>query len=165
MLAIARRRGIDSVLAADVVQQALLAFLNSFPGPDERGRACAYLARCVESAAWKAMRRERRKPTAALPEYDHADRHGTPSPSEALADLEASDPEERTLEREAARLARVRLRELPPEQRAALLLSAAGYRTSESARILGISERAYCKRIERGNRRLRGLAEQEEGAP
>ncbi len=165
MLAIARQHGAYDQAGEDVVQQALLSFLESFPGPDELTSAWSYLCRCIASAAWKAARRERRKPAAPLPEYPHADSVGRARAAEGLADLDAPDPADRTVKCEAARLAGERLRELPPEQRAALLLSAAGYSTAESVRILGISERAYRKRIERGNRRLRELRSEDEGAP
>jgi RNA polymerase sigma factor (sigma-70 family) len=165
MLAIARQHGACDQAGEDVVQQALLGFLQSFPGPDELSSAWSYLCRCIASAAWKAARRERRKPVAPLPEYPHTDSVGRARAAEGLTDLDAPDPADRAIEREAARLAADRLRELAPDQSAALLLSATGYRHPEAARILGISERAVRKRNERGNRRLRELRSEEEGAP
>jgi DNA-directed RNA polymerase specialized sigma24 family protein len=75
----------------------------------------------------------------------------------AFADPDAPDPVERAIAREAIQAAVELLGELADEQRAALCLSAAGFGTAESARALGLSQRAYRKRIEHGNRRLREI--------
>lgn len=154
--AVARRHGIPTDHIDDVVQAALLATLRSFPGPDDSESAYRYAAACVQSEAWKARRRFARKEShqRPLPEGDSGDRAGTRSEI-PLLDVDASDPADIAIAHEGARQAHDLLLELPPDQRAVLLLGAAGFGTREIAERLGISPRAVRKRVERGNRRLR----------
>ncbi len=156
---VALRNGIAAQDAEDVIQTALANVLRSFPGPDERSAAFSYAARAVQNTALKAHRRAQRKES-------HNVAIGSERPEgeeprglvHALSDLSAGDPLERAIEREAAEERSSRLAVLPSEQRMALALSAAGYGLAEIAAALGLSVRATRKRIEKGNRALRGDA-------
>src|SRR4051794_14104022 len=69
LVAIVHRHGIAPQDVDDVIQDALLDVLRSFPGPDHRDYASAYAARCVERRALKRHRRISRKeaPLSPLP--------------------------------------------------------------------------------------------------
>ena len=156
LLAIARRSGVDSDSTEDVVQAALLDVLRSFPGPDDSRQAYLFAAKCVENQARHARRRFARKesqnvefPTQTLKDFAGGKREV------ALVDRETTDPLELAVAREAAADRREKLLALPADQRAVLVLSAAGFRTAEIARLLGLSERGVRKRVERANRTLR----------
>jgi RNA polymerase sigma factor (sigma-70 family) len=71
----------------------------------------------------------------------------------------APSPEDELIEREAAGALRRRLLALPPDVRAALLLSAQGYSGAEIARHIGRSELATRSLLSRHRSRLRGSIE------
>lgn len=137
----------------DALQAACLGFLRAFdPDSATGGTAGAfrYLAKAVENSAAKIVRGETRR------------RHGLP-PVEPLR--EDDDPVQRVPDRsgdpallaeddeELASLLR-QLRELPGEQRRALVLRAAGYEPAEIELELGLTARQYRKRIEKARRQL-----------
>lgn len=157
LLAIARRNGVKADIAEDVVQTALLDVLRAFPGPDDPRQAYLYAARCVQNEARHVHRRFARKESrnVAMPAHTLKDL-ANGKRDVALVDAEAEDPLERAMAREAIGERRERLLELPADQRAAVALSAAGFGTAEIGRLLGLSERAVRKRVERANRALRG---------
>jgi RNA polymerase sigma factor (sigma-70 family) len=163
LCAVARRSGIESHAVDDVVQSALLDVLRSFPGPDEpRNVVAAYAARCVQTEAWKLHRRLARKEgrLAPLPERARGDRGTTEEVN--IADPSAPDVLEVVIASEASREAQAVLEALPQDQRATLLLRAAGFGPAEIAQRLNLSPRGVRKRIEKANRRLRQL---NQGAP
>ena len=156
LLAIARRNSANPDSAEDIVQAALLDVLRSFPGPDDPRQAYLFAAKCVENQARHVRRRFARKesqnvelPTQSLKDFAGGKR------DVALADRETADPLELAVAREAAVERREKLLALPADQRAVLVLGAAGFRTAEIARLLGLSARAVRKRVERANRTLR----------
>jgi RNA polymerase sigma factor (sigma-70 family) len=163
LCAVARRSGIEPQAVDDVVQSALLDVLRSFPGPDEPRHVAAYAARCVQTEAWKLYRRLARKEgrLAPLPERERGDRVGTTEELD-IADPLAPDVLEVVIAAEASREAQAVLETLPQDQRAALLLRAAGFGAAEIAQRLNLSSRGVRKRIEKANRRLRRL---NQGAP
>lgn len=147
----------------DAVQSGLLAFIRSFrvQGPAAPHQAHAYLARCVITAAYKQRRRAQRKPTRSL-----SRELGEALPIElveTLADEDAEDPEEAALRR--AELARrsAAVRALPAEQRAVVVLGAAGYGVAETAAVLGLTPRQVRRAVGKAHRRLSQLGV-EEGA-
>jgi RNA polymerase sigma factor (sigma-70 family) len=81
-----------------------------------------------------------------------------------LPDPEASDPLDLAIAREEVEELRLALLELPDEQRAVLVLTAAGFGHSEISARLGLSERAVRKRVERANRTLRERTDPSKGA-
>jgi RNA polymerase sigma factor (sigma-70 family) len=153
LAAIAYRHGIARQDVEDLIQDALVDVLRSFPGPDHHDYASAYAARCVERRALKRRRRIARKeaPLSPLPGTD------VPNDSTRLAELahpQAVDPADLCVDRDELRLARKVLLELPCEQRAAVALRAAGADTSEICRSLGVSPRRLRKLVGKAHREL-----------
>jgi RNA polymerase sigma-70 factor (ECF subfamily) len=145
---VARRSGAPSDAVADVVQSALLSVLRSFPGPFKHDNVLRYACRCAQREAWDVARRRSRTHarTATTPIDGLVEEPPAPSDSEPYAvALRAAELSE----------ARAALRELPAQERAALVLLAAGFERAQVRRALGVSERGLRKRVERGNRRLR----------
>jgi RNA polymerase sigma factor (sigma-70 family) len=163
LCAVARRSGIEPHAVDDIVQSALLDVLRSFPGPDEPGHVAAYAARCVQTEAWKLHRRQARKEgrLAQLPERERGDCVAT-TEEIGIADPSAPDVLEVVIAAEASHEAQAVLERLPADQRATLLLRAAGFGTAEIAQRLNLSPRAVRKRIEQANRKLRQMTQ---GAP
>jgi RNA polymerase sigma factor (sigma-70 family) len=148
--AVAVRSGAPEWQLADIVQSALLNFYRAFPGPDVREKALAYCAACVVSEVSKARRRYARKEIRehAMPEHES----GEPV---AIADDCVEDPAEAAIEAERLASLRQRLAKLPADQRAVILLAAAGYGPAEIAQLQGLTVRQVRKRIEKANRALR----------
>ena len=145
--AAARRAGVEPDAVADVVQSALIGVLRFFPGPPERDAIRGYAYRCVQTEAWKLHRTRQRHQSqdvtlerVAEPELD-----------------EDEEPSSLVIRADEVREAAALLAELPATERAALVLLAAGFEREQVRRVLGLSERALRKRVERGNRRLREL--------
>lgn len=142
----------------EAVQQGFAQLMSAFPGnPDDLDGAGRYLVRCVQSSAWKILRTDRRRQRwlVAESERDRFDgRAGDVARSEGV---DAIEPIERILAREALADTRMLLRELPEEWAAVLLLSAAGYGTAEIAERLGLSKRQVRKRVQKANARLNEL--------
>ncbi|MQA74175.1 MAG: sigma-70 family RNA polymerase sigma factor [Solirubrobacterales bacterium] len=149
--AVAVRAGAPEWQLEDVVQGALLSFYRSFPGPDVPEKALAYCAACMASETSKARRRYARKESReqAMPERPVS------GESEPIRDEGAADPAEAVLEGERIAELRRRLERLPADQRAVLLLAAAGYGPAEIAMLRGLTVRQVRKRIEKANRALR----------
>jgi RNA polymerase sigma factor (sigma-70 family) len=151
LLATARRAGAPEWQLQDVVQAGLLDFYRAFPGPDVPPKALAYCAACVASQARKARRRFARKESReqAMPvRFDTGE-------SLSIKDLDSPDPADLVGERDRHECLRARLDALSDEQRAVVILAAAGYGPAEIAEIRGLSVRQVRKRIEKANRRLR----------
>ncbi|MEK6326632.1 MAG: sigma-70 family RNA polymerase sigma factor [Actinomycetota bacterium] len=139
----------------EAVQQGFAQLMSAFPGdPGDLLGVRRYLVRCVQSAAWKMLRRDRRRERWLIVESERdrlEQRAGDVARSEGV---DASEPIERVLAREALAGARDLLRQLPEEWAAVLLLTAAGYETAEIAKRLGLSTRQVRKRVEKANARL-----------
>ena len=142
----------------EAVQQGFAQLMSAFPGdPNDLLGVRRYLIRCVKSSAWKMLRRDRRRERwlAFDSERDRLERRaGDGARSEGV---DASEPIERVLAREALADMRSLLRELPEEWAAVLLLSAAGYGIAEIAERLGLSERQVRKRVQKAHARLAEL--------
>jgi RNA polymerase sigma factor (sigma-70 family) len=142
----------------EAVQQGFAQLMSAFPGdPDDLVGVRRYLVRCVQSAAWKILRTDHRRERWLATEVERdrlEQRSGDAARSEGV---DASEPLERLLAREAVAGARELLRRLPEKWAAVLLLSAAGYGTAEIAERLGLSRRQVRKRVEKANARLAEL--------
>ena len=139
----------------EAVQQGFAQLMSAFPGdPSDLVGVRLYLVRCVQSAAWKILRTDRRR-ERWLPVESERDRFEQRSGDPARAEgVDPVEPLERLLLRETVAGARDLLRQLPEEWAAVLLLSAAGYGTAEVAESLGLSKRQVRKRVEKANARL-----------
>lgn len=147
--AVAVRSGAPEWLLTDILQTALLNFYRAFPGPDSPEKALAYCAACVVSETSKARRRYARKEghEDAIPEREGGEQA-------LIGDESATDPAEAAIEAERIATLRERLNALPEDQRAVVVLAAAGYRPAEIAELRGLSLRQVRKRIEKANRAL-----------
>jgi RNA polymerase sigma factor (sigma-70 family) len=146
----ARRAGAPDWQVEDVVQAGLLDFYRAFPGPDVPAKALGYCAACVASQARKARRRYSRKEgnEQPMPEFETGD-------PISMADTTVVDPAEAVVDGERVGFLRARLSQIPEDQRAVILLAAAGYNPGEIAQLRGLTTRQVRKRIEKANRRLR----------
>jgi DNA-directed RNA polymerase specialized sigma24 family protein len=91
-----------------------------------------------------------------LPEIDLGDVVGT-TVAKSVVDEDAMDPAEAFLTSEEVSMARKLLLELPEDQRAALVLRAAGYATEEICQRLDVSPRGLRKRVTKANERVARL--------
>ena len=143
--------GAPSWRLEDVVQAGLLDFYRAFPGPEVHEAALAYCAACVASQASKARRRYARKESHETGVLEHAETRE----QAAVSDHGVRDPAEQVVERERIADLRERVAQLPEDQRAVVVLAAAGYSPAEIAELRDLSLRQVRKRIEKANRRLR----------
>ena len=155
LAALAQRWGASADAADDVVQDALLDVLRSFPGPHERAQVVAYAARCVRNRVFKLHRRHRRKESrnAPPPAREGSDRLGSEAEI-GLPDPSAPGPLELLLSAEERSEARELLAGLSEQERTVVVLIAAGYSHAEVSERTGLSTRAIRKRVGRANRRL-----------
>ncbi len=144
----ARIVGAHADAIEDVVQEALASFIQAFPGPDEIEPAWRYLLRCVSTAAHHAARRHTRK------ESHNVGIESLGLPSGYLVDVDAGDPAERALDREAMCEAVEQLAALTEAEREVLALGAAGFGHAEIAARIGCSQRAVRKRVGSARRKL-----------
>ncbi len=142
----------------EAVQQGFAQLLSAFPGdPADTVGVRRYLIRCVQSSAWKAQRTERRR-SVWMARDSERDRFEVRSGDNQRSDgVEPGEPLERMLDHEALHEARELLQELPEEWAAVLILSAAGYGTSEIAEQLGLTARQVRKRVQKANAQLKEL--------
>jgi RNA polymerase sigma-70 factor, ECF subfamily len=135
----------DPEEAADALQDAMIAAFrraDSFRGDSA---VTTWLHRIVVNAALDRARRRVARPTAASQDEDTLDALATGSQS--LADPAASS--------DTAIDVRAALRQLVPEQQAALVLvDMFGYPVADAARVLGVSEGTVKSRAARGRARL-----------
>jgi RNA polymerase sigma factor (sigma-70 family) len=142
----------------EAVQQGFAQLMSAFPGdPSDLVGVRRYLVRCVQSAAWKILRRETRRLRWHITEsaLDRLDQR--PGDAPRSDGVDQAEPFERVLEYEMLEHGRELLAELPEDWRAVLLLSAAGFGTEEIAAQLGLSSRQVRKRVEKANARLAEL--------
>jgi RNA polymerase sigma factor (sigma-70 family) len=156
LAAVAARHGVPAGARDDVVQTALVAFIQSYPG--ERGDvdgAYLYLCRAVQTAAWKHHRTNERRGFDPMPQASGLGGEGEVEPyGRALIDPNASDPAEIAIRREATAERAATVRELSEEERAVLTLGGLGYGLDEIASILGLTRRQVRKRVGRARNRL-----------
>jgi RNA polymerase sigma-70 factor (ECF subfamily) len=138
----------DPEEATDALQDAMIAALrraDSFRGDSA---VTTWLHRIVVNAALDRMRRRAAHPTTACQDEDTLD---------ALANVgrPAADP---SGSNDTAIDVRAALRQLVPEQQAALVLvDMLGYPVAEAAHVLGVSEGTVKSRAARGRARLQPL--------
>jgi RNA polymerase sigma-70 factor, ECF subfamily len=154
--AVAVRTVGDPEEAADAVQDAMIAALrraDSFRGDSA---VTTWLHRIVVNSALDRMRRRAARPATACHDEEALDALATGGQS--LADPSGSS--------DTAIDVRAALRQLVPEQRAALVLvDMLGYPVADAAQVLGVSEGTVKSRTARGRARLRSrLAHLRRGA-
>jgi RNA polymerase sigma-70 factor (ECF subfamily) len=144
-----RRFGLDAQAADEVAQQVFVRAWRGLPGFQERSRLSTWLYRIAFN---EAQRQLARRPGSASTQGDVED---------AIAELPAApdtDPEERILSREFAKVLEAALAQLPAELRAAVVLrDLEGLSTEEAASISGVREGAFKSRLHRGRTQLRVL--------
>ena len=142
----------DQEAAADASQDA---FLSAFKGIGKfrGGSFKAWLLRIVTNACYDQLRHKQRRPTAslhALPVSDLASVRHLTSPEES--------PEEYALRQELSKIIQVGMGTLPPEQRAALILSdVQGFSYQEIAEVVGCPENTVKTRMFHARKQLKGL--------
>jgi RNA polymerase sigma-70 factor (ECF subfamily) len=131
----------DQSLAQDAVQEAFLAVWRTAASFDpRRGKASTWLLTFVHRRAVDVVRYEDR-------------RRARPLDDAPIASGDATD--ETAAVREQRRAVQAALAQLPPDQRAALvLLDLEGYSVAEIAEMLGIAEGTVKSRCARGRARL-----------
>jgi RNA polymerase sigma-70 factor (TIGR02960 family) len=147
--------------AEDAVQETLLAAWLGLAGFEQRSSIRTWLYRIATNRCLNVLRSASRRPVAASPlpvAPPEPSRLGEvpwlqPYPDVLLDDLpdQAPGPEARYESREAISLAFVTaVQLLPPNQRAVLLLrDVLGYRASETAELLGLTEDAVTSALKR----------------
>jgi RNA polymerase sigma-70 factor (TIGR02960 family) len=152
--------------AEDALQETLLAAWLGLDGFEQRSSVRTWLYRIATNRCLNLLRSASRRPVAAAPlpvTPPEPTRHGEvpwlqPYPDVLLDGLpdQAPGPEARYESREAISLAFVAaVQLLPPKQRAVLLLrDVLGYRASETARLLGLSEDAVNSALKRARTTL-----------
>lgn len=147
----ARRVRPDQV--EDAIQAACLGFLRAFdPDTATGGEAGAlrYLKTSVDNSAAKIIRGETRRVRGLPPSRQVIE--GEDPVDRAIA--ETCDPVGLCEARSEVIGLLGQLRELPSDQRRALILRAAGYEPAEVEQELGLTPRQYRKRIEKARRGL-----------
>ncbi len=153
--------------AEDLVQETLLAAWRSLESFEGRASVRAWLYRIATNRCLNALRASSRRPREA-PAMQH-ERTPEPTgrfepiwlepyPDVLLADIpEEAGPEARYEARESIELAFiVALQQLPPGQRAALVLrDVLGFRTAEAAEMLDTSEASVKNALQRARATLR----------
>ncbi|MEV8516208.1 RNA polymerase sigma factor SigM [Dactylosporangium sp. NPDC051484] len=133
--AVALRTLGDREEAADALQDALLSAFRAAGGFRGDSAVTTWLHRIVVNACLDRIRRRQARPTVPLPETDV-----TPAP---------------VTDRDTAMDVRQALRQIPADQRAALVLvDVQGYGVAEAAVILGVPEGTIKSRCARGRARL-----------
>jgi RNA polymerase sigma-70 factor (ECF subfamily) len=147
--------------AEDALQETLLAAWLGLAGFEQRSSIRTWLYRIATNRCLNVLRSAARRPVAASPlpvQPPEPSRLGEvpwlqPYPDLLLDDLpdQAPGPEARYESREAISLAFVTaVQLLPPNQRAVLLLrDVLGYRASETAELLGLTEDAVTSALKR----------------
>ena len=137
MWAVAVRTLGDREEAADALQDALISAYRAADRFRGESAVTTWLHRIVVNACLDRARRRQARPTVPLPEVETASRG-------------ALEPD-----RDTGLVVRAALAQLPPDQRAALvLLDLEGYSVAEIAEMLGIAEGTVKSRCARGRARL-----------
>ncbi|MGI9092415.1 MAG: RNA polymerase sigma factor SigM [Mycobacteriales bacterium] len=138
--AVALRTMRDPDDAADALQDALISAFRAAGSFRAESAVTTWLHRIVVNACLDRIRRRRARPTVALAD------EGPGEPADARDEMG---------ERDTALAVTAALAELPPEQRAAIVLvDIQGYSVAESAATLGVAEGTIKSRCARGRARL-----------
>jgi RNA polymerase sigma-70 factor (ECF subfamily) len=142
--AVALRTIGDREEAADAVQDALLSAHRAAARFRGDSQVTTWLHRIVVNACLDRVRKRQTHPTVPLPDGNSLDgRVGGPEPAAPAPD------------HDTALVVRQALAELPPDQRAALVLvDVQGYPVAEAAEILGVAEGTIKSRCARGRARM-----------
>lgn len=154
--------------AEDALQETMLSAWQGLPAFEGRASVRTWLYRVATSRCMDALRAGRRRPAPATPSPDglmppEPTRLGEvlwlePYPDDLLTGIadSAPGPEARYESREAISLAFITaLQLLPPRQRAAVLLrDVLGFRASEAARILDVSQESVTSALKRARAAL-----------
>ncbi|MGI8695435.1 MAG: RNA polymerase sigma factor SigM [Mycobacteriales bacterium] len=143
--AVALRTMRDPEEAADALQDALISAFRAAGSFRAESAVTTWLHRIVVNACLDRIRRRKVRPTVAVPEA---------GPGEPV------EGRDRIAERDTAMAVEAALRQLPPEQRAAIVLvDIQGFSIADSAAVLGVAEGTVKSRCARGRGRLAGLLE------
>ncbi|WP_406039507.1 RNA polymerase sigma factor SigM [Micromonospora sp. NBC_00898] len=149
--AVALRTLGDREEAADALQDALLSAHRAAARFRGDSAVTTWLHRIVVNACLDRIRRRQAHATVPLPDGVHTDGE----PGRHTGGVEPAAP---VRDHDTALVVRQALAELPPEQRAALILvDVQGYPVAEVARILGVAEGTVKSRCARGRARLATL--------
>jgi RNA polymerase sigma-70 factor, ECF subfamily len=141
--AVALRTVGDREEAADAVQDALLSAHRAAARFRGDSQVTTWLHRIVVNACLDRLRKRQTHPTVPLPDGSHEGPAGGAEPAAPAPD------------HETALVVRQALAELPPDQRAALVLvDVQGYPVLEAAEILGVAEGTIKSRCARGRARM-----------
>ncbi|AGL21705.1 RNA polymerase sigma factor SigM [Actinoplanes sp. N902-109] len=144
--AVALRTIGDREEAADAVQDALLSAHRAAARFRGDAAVTTWLHRIVVNSCLDRIRRRQAHPTVPLPDGTHTDEGGSGTGPEPAAPARDHD---------TALVVRAALADLPPDQRAALVLvDIEGYAVVEAAEILGVAEGTIKSRCARGRARL-----------
>jgi len=152
--AVALRTTGDPEVAADALQDALISAYRRAGSFRGGSAVTTWMHRVVVNACLDRLRAAKVRRTDPLP--DDLDHRGRPDHGPA-PDPDAGDPVERSLVAERRREILGALRELPDEQRAALVLvDLEGMGVAEAAVVLDCAVGTVKSRCSRGRRRLAG---------
>lgn len=155
--AVALRTTGDPEEAADALQDAMVAAFRRAASYRGEAAVTTWLHRIVVNACLDRLRRRSVRATQPWEEHtEEVDRFTPGSPGAP----QHGDPVRAAEQAELRRAVQVALGQLPPEQRAALVLvDMEGYPVGEVARILDVPTGTLKSRCSRGRRRLRELLE------
>ena len=138
--AVALRTSRDREEAADALQDALISAYKAAGSFRGDSAVTTWLHRIVVNACLDRMRRRQTRATVQLPEE---------------GPHEPADSRDRVAERDTRMVVEEALRQLPAEQRAAIVLvGVEGWSVAETAAILGVPEGTVKSRCARGRARL-----------
>lgn len=161
LLRFAARRVRDAALAEDMVQETLLAALQSADAFEQRSTLRTWLTGILQRRIADALRRALRQPVATL--RDDADADGDDAPDAPAAEgVDWLDPQRRLEGREFLAALEAGLAALPPlAARIFALREVDGLSNAQAASALGLSARGSALWLHRARARLRdGLAAQ-----
>ncbi|SDY19148.1 RNA polymerase, sigma subunit, ECF family [Micromonospora pattaloongensis] len=145
--AVALRLLADREEAADALQDALLSAHRAADRFRGDSAVTTWLHRIVVNACLDRLRRRQAHPTVPLPDGHARSDGGAPTGG--------PEPAAPAPDHDTALVVRQALAQLPPEQRAALVLvDVQGYPVAEAAQLLGIAEGTVKSRCARGRARL-----------
>jgi RNA polymerase sigma-70 factor (ECF subfamily) len=138
--------------AADALQDALVSAYRRAASFRGDAAVTTWLHRVVVNACLDRMRAQKVRRAQPLP--DDLDQ-GVPTLVAGGTGAEAEDPGDRAVQTDRRRMVLAALRELPPDQRAALVLvDMEGWSVTEAAQALGCAEGTVKSRCSRGRARL-----------
>ncbi|MEV1286766.1 RNA polymerase sigma factor SigM [Micromonospora sp. NPDC049679] len=150
--AVALRTVGDREEAADALQDALLSAHRAAARFRGDSAVTTWLHRIVVNACLDRIRRRQAHPTVPLPDGTGHGHTGRFEPGHATGGVEPAAP---APDHDTVLVVRQALAQLPPEQRAALILvDVQGYPVAEAARILRVAEGTVKSRCARGRAKL-----------